>query len=309
MKHLQAAFGRRNDAGMYLAVLILGIVGWLVLGSIPLVVVIFGQHLFATDSSELEQILQQIMSPNGFITLMFSSFVIGLIVLVLLVRLMHRRGFSSVVNGRDKVRWSHFFTAFALYFICMALIHLVMMLVDRDNFVFQFDAEAFFSMLPLLLVLVPLQTLFEEYLFRGYLMQAVTVWSRRLWIVWIVPAVVFALAHAANPEVGAYGFSMMMLQYLLLALIFGYFTLSDDGLEVSWGMHTANNLFLLLFFTEENSAMPTPAVWRITDASPSFADPLEILLLGVVLWFVLRRLYRWKRPALGCKIDITDVEK
>jgi hypothetical protein len=55
--------------------------------------------------------------------------------------------------------------------------------------------------------------------------------------------------------------------------------------------------------------MPTPAVWRITEASPSFADPLEILLLGIVLWFVLRRLYKWKRPALGCKIDITDVEK
>ncbi len=305
MKHLQAAFGRHNDAGMYVAVLVLGIVGWLVLGSIPIVALTIGKELMTGDegSSISVGILQQIMSPNGFITLMFSSFVIGLIVLVLLVRLMHRRGFSSVVNGREKVRWSHFFTAFGLYFLLMALFHGIMLLVDRDNILFQFDARAFFSMLPLLLVLVPLQTLFEEYLFRGYLMQAVSVWSRRVWRVWIVPAIAFALAHSANPEVGAYGFFMMMSQYLLLALIFGLFTLADDGLEVSWGMHTANNLFLLLFFTEPHSAMPTPAVWCYKDASPSLLDSLEIVLFGVVLWLVFRRIYQWKRPVLGGKLN------
>ena len=147
MKHLQAAFGRRNDAGMYVAVLLLGIVCWAFIGSIPTMVVLFKNNIVATDLSEL----QECMSPNGYILTTFSSFIIGLASFILLVRLMHRRGFSSVVNGRDKVRWSHFFTAFGLYFLCIALIHLVMLLVDRENYVFQFDAGAFFSMLPLLL--------------------------------------------------------------------------------------------------------------------------------------------------------------
>ncbi|MBQ5533372.1 MAG: hypothetical protein IIU04_07470, partial [Bacteroidales bacterium] len=80
MKHLQAAFGRHNDAGMYVAVLVLGIVGWLVLGSIPIVALTIGKELMTGDevSSISVGMLQQIMSPNGFITLMFSSFVIGL---------------------------------------------------------------------------------------------------------------------------------------------------------------------------------------------------------------------------------------
>ena len=100
-----------------------------------------------------------------------------------------------------------------------------------------------------------------------------------------------------------------MSQYLLLALLFGLFTLADDGLEVSWGMHTANNLFLLLFFTEENSALPTAAVWRFKDATPSFWDPLEIALFGVVLWLVFRRVYHWRWPDMRMRITPNNMEK
>ena len=85
--------------------------------------------------------------------------------------------------------------------------------------------------------------------------------------------------------------------------IFGWFTLADDGIEVSWGMHTANNLFLLLFFTADHSALQTPAVWKQLDAAPTWKDPLEMLLVGALLWFVLKRIYRWKRPALITKLN------
>ncbi len=90
----------------------------------------------------------------------------------------------------------------------------------------------------------------------------------------------------------------MMLQYLLFGLLFGWFALADEGIEVSWGMHTANNLFLLLFVTEEHSALPTPALWRQLDATPSLKDIFQLLFLVGVLWVVLERIYRWKLPSL-----------
>lgn len=68
-------------------------------------------------------------------------------------------------------------------------------------------------------------------------------------------------------------------------------------------MHTANNLFLLLFFTADHSALQTPAVWKQLDAAPTWKDPLEMLLVGALLWFVLKRIYRWKRPALITKLN------
>ena len=98
---MQAAFGRHNDAGMYVAVLLLGIVCWAIIGSVPTMVVMLKNNIIASDLSEL----QECMSPNSYILTTFSSFIIGLASFILLVRLMHRRGFSSVVNGRDKVRW------------------------------------------------------------------------------------------------------------------------------------------------------------------------------------------------------------
>ena len=305
MKHVRAAFSGNSHAGTYAAVLLLGIVGWIFLGNIPTFAVMMSKRLFVSDVS----VLQENLSPNSYVALMMSPFVIGLLLFFLLVKLMHKRGVCSVLNGREKLRWGHFFTAFGLYTLLMVVFYLLLFCFDGDNFVLQFDAKAFFCMLPLLLVLVPLQTLFEEFLFRGYLTQAFSVWTGRVWLVWLLPALLFALAHAANPEVGAYGFCMMMSQYLLLALLFGLFTLADDGLEVSWGMHTANNLFLLLFFTEENSALPTAAVWRFKDATPSFWDPLEIALFGVVLWLVFRRVYHWRWPDMRMRITPNNMEK
>lgn len=305
MKHLLAAFEGRGNAGTYIAVLVLGVLGWLFIGSFPMAFAMIRNRIFNGNMS----MLQEILPANEYIVLLLSSFVIALIIFMLLVKSMNHRGFASVVNGRNRLRWRHFFIAFVFYFIMMSIFHAIMLFLENDNFVFQFNAEAFLKTLPILLLMVPLQTLFEEYLFRGYLMQATTVFCKRIWIVWLLPAVLFALAHTTNPEVGAYGFWMMMSQYLLLALIFGLFTLADDGLEVSWGMHTANNLFLLLFFTEPNSAMPTPAVWCYKNASPSFLDPLEILIFGVVLWFLFKRIFNWKFPALGYRIDKKNLEK
>ena len=305
MKHLSAAWKGNGAAGTYVAVLILGIVGWFILGSIPALAVVLSKGVVSGDVSEL----QQMMSANGYMLTVFSSFVIGLLLFALLVPLMHKRGFCSVVNGGKRIRWSHFFVAFGLYFVAIALVQGGMMLARPDNFVWQFSAGPFFRMLPLLLICVPLQTLFEEYLFRGYLMQASAAWTRRVWVALLLPALLFGLAHSANPEVGAYGFVVMMAQYLLFGLIFGWFTLADDGLEVSWGMHTANNLFLLLFLTEEHSAMPTPALWRQVDATPGWVDVLLLLLVALLLWVVLKRLFHWHRPQLFQKIDDTNREE
>lgn len=294
MRHLYAAWKGKSAPGTYVAVLLLGIVGWFILGSIPMVVAAFSKGILSDDAAGL----QQMFSENGYLLLVFSSFVIGLLIFALLVPLMHKRGFCSVINGGRPLRWGHFLTAFALYFLVMAILQGWSLLYDSDNYVWQFDSAAFVRVLPVLLLCVPLQTLFEEYLFRGYLMQAMAVWSGRVWIAWLLPALLFSLAHSFNPEVGAYGFALMMVQYLAFGLLFGWFTLADDGLEVSWGMHTANNLFLLLFVTEEHSALPTPALWLQLDATPSLKETVRMLFFMMLLWEALRRIYRWKTPSL-----------
>ena len=300
MKHLLRVFDGYNKAGLYIATILLSVVGILILGSLPIAIVMMIQslesgELLAPDFNELPY-YQSLL-------LQFSTFVIGVAVLFGCIRIFHKRGFRDVINGGRPVRWGHFFSAFGLYILLMALVMGLLMVFNPENFILQFDAGSFFPALIVLLVCVPFQTFFEEYLFRGYLMQASAAWTRRVWVALLLPALLFGLAHSANPEVGAYGFVIMMAQYLLFGLIFGWFTLSDDGLEVSWGMHTANNLFLLIFFTSANTALPTPAVWMMVDAAPVWSDILEMVAVTGVIWLILKRKYKWELPRLFGRLE------
>lgn len=297
MRHLLGALEGDNRPGSYVATLLLTVVGMMLLGGAPLFIAMISKGVVSEEG------LVEAFSTNAYLLLMFSSFAIALVVLYLCIRVFHHRNFLSVVNGGRPFRWGHFLGAFGIYTVVVAVFQALMVWLDPDNYVFQFDASSFFGMLPVLLLCVPIQTLFEEYLFRGYLMQATAVWTKRLWLVVLLPALIFGLAHSANPEVEAYGFCIMMAQYVLFGLIFGWFTLADDGLEMSWGMHTANNLFLLLFFTADHSALQTPAVWKQLDATPTWKDPLEMLLVGLCLWLIMRKLFRLKTPDLTNRID------
>lgn len=292
MNHWKGAYRGVNTVGAYVATLLLFLAGWLLLGNLPLLAA-----MLAKGVTTLED-LAAVCPENVYLLLMLSSFAIGLLVLILCIRVFHRRGFRMVANGGRPLRWGHFLTAFGLYFLAMAIVQGRDLLWHPENFEWQFDAAAFVRALPVLLLFVPLQTLFEEFFFRGYLMQSLVVGTKRVWIAWLLSALLFGFAHSANPEVGAYGYTVMMLQYLLFGLLFGWFALADEGIEVSWGMHTANNLFLLLFVTEEHSALPTPALWRQLDATPSLKDIFQLLFLVGVLWVVLERIYRWKLPSL-----------
>lgn len=304
MKHLESAFDGKNRLLNYFTVILMSFMGLALLGNIPLLLAIL---IKCKGDMEMMSCMLQMsptfgLSTNVYLTVIFLSFAVGLLILIPSIKVMHNRRFCISLNGRDKIRWKHFFIAFALYFAAMILQMLFLLLFTPQNYVYQFDSKAFFSMLPILVILVPVQTLFEEYLFRGYVMQGMAVASKRVWVALVSPAILFALAHSANPEIGAYGFWIMMLQYLLYGLILGWFTLADDGIEVSWGMHTANNLFLLLFITSEGTALETPAMFYIIDGSTHWWDILLFLVVAVLLWFVMKRIFGWKVPNLKQKI-------
>ena len=46
-----------------------------------------------------------------------------------------------------------------------------------ENYVFNFELKPFLILVAIAIILIPLQTSFEEYLFRGYLMQGIGVVS------------------------------------------------------------------------------------------------------------------------------------
>ncbi|XVU29563.1 lysostaphin resistance A-like protein [Actinoplanes sp. CA-054009] len=88
------------------------------------------------------------------------------------------------------------------------------------------------SMLVLLLV-VPLQSATEEYLTRGWLLQAVG--TRNPWLPIAVQAIVFASLHGWGTP---WGFADL----IVFGLVAGWLTIRTGGLEAAIALHVMNNL-------------------------------------------------------------------
>ncbi|WP_206024946.1 CPBP family intramembrane glutamic endopeptidase [Micromonospora zingiberis] len=89
-----------------------------------------------------------------------------------------------------------------------------------------------------LLPLVPLQAAAEEYLCRGWLLQAVGAYLRSPWIAIVPQALLFAAAHGWGTR---WGFADLT----LFGLVTGWLTVRTGGLEAAIGLHVVNNLVAL----------------------------------------------------------------
>ena len=86
-----------------------------------------------------------------------------------------------------------------------------------------------------LLALVPLQAAAEEYLCRGWLLQAVGAYLRSPWIAIVPQALIFAAAHGWGTR---WGFADLV----VFGLVTGWLTIRTGGLEAAIALHVVNNL-------------------------------------------------------------------
>lgn len=209
------------------------------------------------------------------------------------VRFVHRRPLRTLVTTRARIDPGRIATAFALTLLLAGSATAVQMAHSPERFAWTFDATRWLLSLPLIVVVTCLQTTAEELFFRGYLLQAVGVTTRRAWLLVLVNSVVFAAAHLGNPEMSSGALPVGAL-YLLLGAFFTVLTLRDGRLELALGAHAANNLMVALLVNHPNSALPTRAVWQVSELDPVFS--LVSFLIGAAVFLII--LTR-RRPAVA----------
>ncbi|WP_409238897.1 lysostaphin resistance A-like protein [Streptomyces sp. PA5.6] len=92
--------------------------------------------------------------------------------------------------------------------------------------------------LAMVCVLVPFQASAEEYVFRGWLVQAVGAWCRTPWPALVPQALLFAAAHGWGTP---WGFADLV----VFGLVAGVLTVRTGGLEAAIGLHVVNNLLAM----------------------------------------------------------------
>lgn len=295
--YIKQVFKVENDWWLYLiGVIIVGIST--VIGSIPHTIALFSVAFSEnTDMSSIQEdpyALMSLIDSNLNLFLMLLSFAIGLLALLFVVKFIHKQTINSLTTSRKKIDWSRFWFSFILWGFVTVIFIVIEFLSSPENYVLNFDLIPFLVLFSIAVIMVPLQTSFEEYLFRGYLMQGLGALSKNRWVPLFITSIAFGLLHIANPEIEKIGY-ILLIHYIGTGFLLGIMTLMDEGLELALGFHAANNLIASLLLTADWTAFQTNSILK--DVSDPSMGNLEIIFPVFVIYpiilFVLSKKYNW----------------
>ena len=244
---------------------------------------------------------QNLAITDALITFVFllSTIIVALIPFTLFVPWIHGRPLSSFVYVRN-FNWSGFRISLGAALLVPGFFLLFGLLFSLGEITFQFQAGPWIMFAAVSIVLIPLQVLAEEIVFRGYLLQMIGRRTQLYFVRLLVPAFVFAGLHFANQEVVAGGFWALAC-YFALSVYLGVLVLWGNGLEYALGLHLGNNLFVALIASSEDSTFGTPtlfkeagAIWDVTT--------LMLTIASLGLHFVILTFWRRARsdvPSAG----------
>jgi len=254
-------------------------------------------NFFSTQDIDVSAMMKQMIEQFGTnltFVLLIAPLSIACLFLFFWVKFVHQQSIRSLTTGRKKVDWNRILFSFAVWGLFTIFSIGILYYLTPENFVINFDSSKFFIFLLLAIILIPLQTSFEEYLFRGYLLQGLGVLTKNKWFPLIFTSVMFGLMHIANPEVVKLG-PIIMVYYIGTGFFLGIITLMDDGLELALGFHAANNLVGALLVTSDWSAFQTHSILKdVAEPSAGFDVLLPILIIYPILLFIFGRKYGWK---------------
>jgi membrane protease YdiL (CAAX protease family) len=309
MNHLESTFKGKNNAWRYLIMFPALFIAINTIGVLPILAALLFKSISDpgllsgfSNSSNIYNLLN--FSSNALLAVMIFPFIAGLAAFILLVRPLHSRTITTVINGTSKIRWSRFFISLLIWLALSALYFIFYLKLDPKNFTLNNTSVSLIFLSVISIAMIPFQAGFEEILFRGYLMQGLAVLVRKRWFPLIVTSLLFALMHCINPEVKEYGFLTMMPQYIVFGLIFGIITILDDGVEAAIGAHTANNAFLCIMVTSKSSALQTSALYEQHTLYP-WIELGALLVTGLIFIFILKIIFRWK----SFSVLAGDIEK
>lgn len=263
------------------------ILGFWIMGQTPmtLVMMVFAavKKIDPAQLADTSVLFENGFDNNLYLFLAILTFGIGDLGIWVVVRFMHKRAFLTLITPWKKLNWKKIFTAFFIFLAMTAVSEGIAYYVNPDNYVLQFQPVPFIILLLITVLVMPLQTSFEELLFRGYLMQGFSLLFRNTLPALIVTSVFFALMHSGNPEVSKFGFWTMFPYYCGFGLMLGFITLQDKSLEISLAVHAANNMFSSLFITFNGSALETDAIFLQKEMDPAQMMPFYFATMFIFL--------------------------
>ena len=263
----------------------------LIIGGLPLVAAVLYVISDGNPATDVNRAAGTLIGLDPLLTfgLNLAPFVVAFGAIALAVIAVHRRPFRSLITPGPRVRWRRIAQGCAAWLAVSVVLTVLEALLFPGRYSLTLDLPRLLPFTLVALVLLPLQTSAEELFFRGYLLQGLGLLNRQPLVLALLSGLLFAIPHAANPEVSA-DFWLVMGFYFAFGAALAWITLRDSGLELALGVHAANNLFTALFANFKGSALETPALFTATGFTPWFN------LVGTVTGLVALGLVFVRKP-------------
>jgi uncharacterized protein len=254
-------------------------------------------NFLLSDGVDTNEIINQyirLLGVNITFVLLVAPLAIGLLLVLFWTKIIQGISLTSLTTSISKFDWKRVFFSFLLWGSITTIMILALYYNQPENFEWNFQPEKFFIFLILAIILIPMQTSFEEYLFRAHMMQGIGLATNSRLIPLLVTSILFGLMHIANPEVGKIGY-IIMVYYIGTGFFLGIMTLMDEGLELALGFHAANNLVGALLLTADWTAFQTNSILKdLSEPSTGFDVLVPIFIIFPTLLFIFSKVYKWK---------------
>lgn len=287
----------RNSVSRYLLSLLV-IVGLFFFGSILTVFYMFLASAF-NPSLTINWDEAALSDPLADIYLQHIVYFIAIPGIWIAVRFIMKRRFLSIITPNQSLNWKRIFFGFGTYVVLMFVAGLIDFLIHPDRFTLQeFHASRFLLLLAAAVLLVPIQTSAEEFLFRGFLLQFAGKLTANAVVLTVIIGGLFGALHFGNPEMEN-GALWAGIGYVTIGMIWTFITVKTGSLEMSLGGHAANNMFLFIFLTEDHSVYGgIPSIFTTAAGGYEIYDCISTLVINIIFaWLAFRFVKKEKQQA------------
>lgn len=205
------------------------------------------------------------------------------------IKLLHKRKFDTLFGPWGAFR-KNFLTAAAIIFVLQSAWMLVGAFVDGSSPNQSLGSVLLF--LPLVTILVLLQTGAEEFMFRSYLMQQLAARFKNPLIWFALPPIGFGLLHY-DPDTYEGITWGVVIGITLTGLAWADLTRITGNIGAAWGWHFMNNFLLFNFLSLKNNM--NGLAWRTSNLDVADMGAFEIfgdIGFTIITWLILRRILR-----------------
>ena len=175
------------------------------------------------DTAAMMKDMTKMIGVNGTFVALVGPLSLMLLVVFFYNKFIQNNTIRILTTSRPKIDWKRVFFSFGLWSFITIITTVVSYYMAPEDFVVNFKPKEFAIFVVLAILFVPLQTSFEEYLFRAHMLQGLGLATKTRWIPLVVTSFLFGIMHIANPEVEKLGL-IIMFYYIGTGLFLGILT-------------------------------------------------------------------------------------